>query len=288
MGYVKENPVCGVKPVKTAAYEIRFLNEPAVEEVLRRAAAHALHPVLATAVYAGLREAELAALEWPSVNFREGFIAVRNTESFRTKSRKPRLVPLAPALREILEPLSKGERGRAREGLCFPCEVPQGGRVGARAANESKPRTYKGVTLTHRVGRLCDSINRARTKEALDAGTKKPASIDFTLHTLRRTFATHLRMSGVPLDKISRWLGDSSVRVTEGWYADMPFDGPTTRSRLSTFGRTLRLPTPKATRARASRTGQTLDRPRNNRRKLVRAAGIEPATSGLKGRCSTD
>jgi site-specific recombinase XerD len=37
---------------------------------------------------------------------------------------------------------------------------------------------------------------------------------DFTLHTLRHTFASHLAMRGVSIYKVSQWLGHKSVNTT--------------------------------------------------------------------------
>ena len=40
----------------------------------------------------------------------------------------------------------------------------------------------------------------------------------YSLHSLRHTYATHLRSKGVPLDIVQKLLGDSSSKTTDDFY----------------------------------------------------------------------
>lgn len=65
----------------------------------------------------------------------------------------------------------------------------------------------------------------------------KAVGVTFSPQDLRRTFASLLLESGVPLDTISRYLGHSSVAVTETWYAGLEVDGDDTHVAHLSFGR---------------------------------------------------
>jgi integrase len=67
-----------------------------------------------TALLSGLRLGELLALRWNDIDFTSKVILVRNSETFTTKSRKNRIVPMSEELFRVL-----GER---KENIRFECE----------------------------------------------------------------------------------------------------------------------------------------------------------------------
>ncbi len=189
LGYVRENPFTLVRPIRIPARRITFLNAAAVKQLLERMRGERLFPLVAVAVYAGLRASELATLRWENVNLAEAFIGVRNVEGFVKKSRRERIIPIAPELAVILKPLKK------EQGLCFP---------------NMKGEAYRDSELDHRVR---------------DMRTRAKLPFEFTLQVLRRTFATQLRARGVPIEAISAYLGHCSITVTQSWYADFDPSG---------------------------------------------------------------
>jgi integrase len=186
IGIATANPWKGVRMVKTPQIDPRNLTDIEARKILEAARGSWLLPIVATALYGGLRFAELIALAWPDVDLEGGSIRVRNTATFRTKSRKPRTVPLAAELRGILEPLKKPL------GLCFP---------DPEQAPDGSPRPLSEHTLRHAVER-----------HAVRSG------VAFTLHDLRRTFASMLAARGVPTTRIRDYLGHASIATTEGYY----------------------------------------------------------------------
>lgn len=93
----------------------------------------------------------------------------------KTKGKKDREIPLNDKLLEVLE--------RRKS-----------------SANGEKLFTYNKYYVTHKFREYADM-----------AGLNK----DFTVHSLRHTFASHLVMSGVPLYSVKELLGHSSIKVTE-------------------------------------------------------------------------
>lgn len=77
-----------------------------------------------------------------------------------------------------------------------------------RYGNGKKPEESVFGQISH--GNLSHGFRRACQK----AGVK-----DFRFHDLRHTFASHLVMSGVNIFQVSKWLGHSSVTITEKYYA---------------------------------------------------------------------
>jgi integrase len=191
-GFAREpHPFKGVKAVKLPRYEPEVLNELELRKVLD--AAGGLLPIIATAAYAGLRNSELCALEWPDVDFRRGQVRILCDETFNTKSRKPRLVPLADELRGILEPSAR------KVGLCFPSPA-------TGEEDRERPWTPQG---------LCAAVRRV----------EKRAGVAFSLQTLRRTFGSLLVAKGVPPTRVRDYLGHASLATTEGYYLERGGEG---------------------------------------------------------------
>ncbi|MCA9694031.1 MAG: site-specific integrase, partial [Myxococcales bacterium] len=149
-----------------------------------------------TALRTGLRRAELFELRWRDLQLdpsRRPHVRVRRALEYRadgsiavksTKSNQPRTVPLTGRLAAAL--LHERDRAQPRDReLVFPGEG--GGYL-----------VYK-------------QVHRMLRQTAERAGVQKPAR----LHVLRHTFASHCYMRGVPPQVVQKWLGHSSVVMTE-------------------------------------------------------------------------
>ncbi len=177
-GYVRRNVVRNVPKVKAAKNPPRYLSFDEWEKVKEVAQKTYLWPLVATAYYAGFRNSELRFIAWPEVHFGRDVITLVNKEGFTLKNRESRTVPLNSELKEVLLPLRKGT------GYCFL------NRKGNQFADTELTREFKRVVA-------------------------QPSGLpDFTLHTLRHTFASHLAMRGVSIYKVSQWLGHRSVNTT--------------------------------------------------------------------------
>jgi integrase len=71
-------------------------------------------PLIAFYLATGMRRNEAINLEWQHVNFESGVIAVA-----RAKGRRPRLIPLSPLARRILE----GRKGRSKPFDWYPSSI---------------------------------------------------------------------------------------------------------------------------------------------------------------------
>jgi len=139
------------------------------------ASAHHLKPIVLTALHTGGRLEELLTLTWGDVNFDLGIVSFKRAT---TKGRKERQVPLSPELSSGLRRLRPG----AAQELVF---------------------TYNG----RKIGSVRTSFLTAQKKAGL--GT------DVVFHTLRHTFASWFMMNGGDLYRLQKYLGHSSLAMTQ-------------------------------------------------------------------------
>lgn len=99
-GYTEENPVTRAARVKVIRKAPGIL-APADAAALLTACPAEIVPAVAIGLFAGLRTAEIARLDWSEIDFRRGFIEVT---AEKAKSAQRRLVTLTPNLRAWLQP----------------------------------------------------------------------------------------------------------------------------------------------------------------------------------------
>lgn len=149
-------------------------------------------PMIATALYTGMRHGELRGLRWSDVRFTLGCIELKRSFDTTPKSGHGRTIPLHSELVPILREWH-GRCPETAEDAVFP--VRSGG--------------------TYRQGRNQDGCKVRGILQA--AGV--PCDLDHPWHAMRHTFATLLAESGASLDAISRILGHSAggSAVTRGY-----------------------------------------------------------------------
>jgi len=177
-GYVTENAANKVDKYKLFKNPPRFFSKEEISRLLQAAKDSYIYPMVATALYTGVRANELINLEWEDFNFDRGVLTVINKTDFQTKSRKFRTIPLSKHLITILRPF------RQQKGLCF-----------LNKGKKLSTAPYKSFFT---------ALKKAGIKR-----TKKEA-----WHTLRHTFASRLVQEGVSIFKVSKWMGHASVHTT--------------------------------------------------------------------------
>jgi len=169
----------------------RWLTEEEESRLLPLCAPH-LRNLVIFLMDTGARLREGTQLTWADVDLeRTPRAAVR---FMRTKSGKPRAVPLTERVETMLRRLkAECPSGKNRVFLYRP--VGRGG-VGD---NETKPG--KAVPFNNPFG-------------TWDTARKRAGLEDVNLHDLRHTFASRLVMSGVPLLSVSKLLGHATIEMT--------------------------------------------------------------------------
>lgn len=150
------------------------------------------HPMIATALYTGMRKGELYGLTWACVRFDLGRIEIRRSFDGPPKNGKPRTIPLHPELAPILKAW-QSRCPQTPQSLVFPVKTAKGYRPAVR-----------GDT-----GNLRPIL----------AAAGCPGDLDRPWHAMRHTFATMFCESGGAPDALSRILGHSAGgnAITSGY-----------------------------------------------------------------------
>ena len=187
-GKLEQNPAAGVASPKLERRLPRFLDEPAVADLLAQPDTTTPSGLRDRAILeilygCGLRVSEVVGLDTDSVDYSLGFVRVFG------KGKKERLVPIGSgALAALADYLAAG-RPRFRP-----------------AASE------RALFLNRAGGRLTDrSVMRM-----LDKYVRRLAlAAKVSPHVLRHTFATHLLEHGADLRSVQEMLGHESLSTTQ-------------------------------------------------------------------------
>lgn len=181
-GYLKENPMRHVKPLKIEdAKPVRFLTIEECNKFLKNTPPE-LYPAYFTFLHTGMRKAELENLMWNDVDFKRRKIFIRPKENWHPKTGN-REIPMGDSLLRVLTKLMQ-----KRENISPDAYV----------------LTFKNYGNSH---------NRLRTE--LIKIAKKAGITDLTkIHTLRHTFASHLVMKGIDLPTVKELMGHSDIETT--------------------------------------------------------------------------
>ncbi len=128
-----------------------------------------------------MRQGEILALQWDAVDFARKVITVRNTETFLTKNKRERIIPMNQSLWGML--LQRKERNG-------------GGTIVFHYSGQPMNADF----VTKRFKRY---IRKAELNDTLH------------WHSLRHSFASLLVQKGVSLYEIQTLLGHSSLGMTQ-------------------------------------------------------------------------
>lgn len=184
---IEEDPMKDVTNLRLPEEDAPFMTLEDIDKLRKAMGSGLYRDFIETALYTVMRVSEIIHLSWNDIDFVNMKIRVRNTESFSTKSKKERTVPLHPNLAELLS---------------------------LRSQVDHSPLVF-----------LRPDIKEVRKDTANKEFRKfcKKAELDshFHFHTLRHTFASHLAMSGVSLYFIQKILGHQSIQTTTRIYAHL-------------------------------------------------------------------
>ena len=185
-GTIAEDPAAALRPPRVPRRMPRILEVPEAAAVVENPPQHGVlelrNRALLELLYgAGLRVAEVVALDWPDVDVEERLVRVR-----AGKGDKARIVPFGPPAAAALDVLLRN--------------LPHEGSDGSRA-----------LFRNHRGGRLSARSARRVVRDAgADAGVARAHP-----HALRHACATHMLSAGADLRAIQEQLGHESLATTE-------------------------------------------------------------------------
>jgi integrase len=181
------NPIVRVKKLPNPRGRTRFLTE---EEEVRLIAATKgnLRDMIVIYLRTGMRLSELTQMKWSEVDMARGVLTVFKSKTSNTvKHYKPRVIPMHPDVRKILE------RRRPTQGYIFQ-------------------------------SRACKPYDKNSLRKIFDRVRKKANLPDIYIHCLRHTFASRLALRGVPLTVVAELLGHTDIQTTQMYAHLAPSD----------------------------------------------------------------
>lgn len=176
-GYAGTNPFNGIR-LKIPVNHPVFINKKELELIAGKESNHTLALLYRFAFFSGMRLSEIVNLEWEDVDLKARLIQVKNKDSFTTKSKRERVIPISKPLKKILKSIN------SNSGYVF-----------------SKNEERFNPTYASRAFKKC--------VRSLGLDDK----IHF--HTLRHSFASNLAQRGVNLYVIQKLLGHSNITTTQ-------------------------------------------------------------------------
>lgn len=220
------NPLEGLSPLPhDNPKEGRPLSPEEVERLLAKSPAP-WRDIWYAFLVTGVRKEELASLTFADIDWDAREIVVRGGVA---KNHTGRRIPIDAGLWEILE-RQLAHRQDRRPGVGKTPKIT--GRVRARFTRDHVFVSSQTTALTHRSGLYHAFIRCLELagiqRQALDADGREIDHVD--LHSLRRTFATSLIVSGADPKSVQELLGHKTLDMTMRIYAKI--NGQTKRQAL--------------------------------------------------------
>jgi integrase len=217
-GMAASNPVARLERGERPAVvrrEMRILEAAEIDRFLA-AALERYRPLLATAVFTGLRLGELLGLTWADVDFENGVVRVRKQlakDGSRVEPKTPqglRAVVLMPALGRVLRSV----------------------REQAFALGHAGPADFVFASMAGGPMHVRNVARRGLARAVEVAGLDADGKPRLRFHDLRHCFASLLIAQGADIVFVSRQLGHANPSITLGVYSHL-FDATRHAERTS-------------------------------------------------------
>jgi integrase len=274
---ISRNPMDDVDRPKLVKAKPRVLDNSGLKQLLDRAQGTRLYPLLVLAAATGCRRGELLALEWTDLDLKTGALRIsKSLEETRkglrvktTKSGETREFSVPRSAMQVLE-LHREYQDKDRQ--IFGPDYQEHNLIFCRPDGAH----YMPDQMSSRV----------------TAFARKAGLPGIGLHSLRHSHASQLISSGAPITAVSDRLGHANSAITLSIYshalpADVTAAAEVWNTAMANVIETER--NKKAPRMLANVSGGHLKKVEVVEKKpisLVGAAGLEPATLCLEGKCS--
>jgi integrase len=180
------NPFTKVKQFKIPEKKKQFIQDHEIKLLLDNCTHPVLKNIIFLGIYTGMRQEEILNSKWEDVNFNDGFITIKNTSNFRTKSGKIRNVVIVPELKDMLLSI-KSINDK-------PCDL---------IFKDENGNKMSACWMSHLFKRLVRQLNLPE---------------QYHFHSMRHTFASTLIKNNVPLPYVQSLLGHADIQTTINSY----------------------------------------------------------------------
>lgn len=193
-GYIPKNPFVEIRLPKIPNHKVLSISETDFQKILCKEQSWLLQILYQIAFNTGMRLGELLNCKWHWINLDERIITVKNDNTFTTKSKCERSIPMTDSLYQLLVDFKYKSGNSKEEDYLF--------------------QKCKGIKLNN------DFVSKKFKKCVHSAGVNPK----YHFHLLRASFASSLVNAGLSIYSVKELLGHSSVTTTEKHYATMNLD----------------------------------------------------------------
>lgn len=183
--YLTDNPLKKIKAPKVAKTYPVFISKSEFQEILDNTKEQYLKDIFTTAFYTGMRLGELVNMKWSWIDLQNDLIKVQCSESFTTKSKKERIIPISSNIKNMLVNRFPKILSINNQGYVFT--------------------RIKDVKLNE------NFISKKFKQSVRLAGLSEKVHF----HTLRHSFASMLVQRGVSLNVVKELLGHQDLATTQ-------------------------------------------------------------------------
>jgi len=180
--YIPDNPFKRIKAPKQVKSLPLFINKEEFQTILANTKHQFLKDIFTTAFYTGMRLGELLNMNWSWIDFNQNLITVKNSNSFTTKSKKERIIPIHQKVKRIL--VRRFSTNGNSSFIFYRCS---------------------GIKLNE------DFVSKQFKKTVRQVGL----SDDIHFHSTRHSFCSNLISEGVGIYTVKELAGHQSVVTTQ-------------------------------------------------------------------------
>ena len=182
--YIQSNPFKKIKAPKTQTKIPIFISKEELNIIIENTEEEYLKKLFTLAFHTGMRVGEIVNMKWDWIDLNSNSIKIKNDESFTTKSKADRIIPMNETIFNLLQ-LQRDYLHHIENDYIFYRIL------GIRLNEDFVSKQFKKAT------------RRAKLNEGIH------------FHTLRHSFASALVQRSIPLYFIKELLGHSSITTTE-------------------------------------------------------------------------
>lgn len=201
--YVLINPFAQVELPKRQIVRPAYLTEEMLEKILPFIENEVVRNIVVTTFYTATRRGEVVQITWQDVNLKKDVITI-GSESFETKTRRQRIVPIHPKVKEILLKIIKSQKSNVKR-------------------KDLENNELNVVQLPNKKQYVfCKSSGYCFTADYVSRQFKKAcrkAGIDEAIHyhSIRHGSITRMIINGANLPTVQRVAGHANIQTTMGY-----------------------------------------------------------------------
>jgi len=185
--YLKINPFNEFRLPKIPKKTPVFITEQEFQIIAQNIKRKRVYQICFAAFYTGMRLSEVLQLTWDQVDLGNKMINLNNSESFVTKSKKPRSIPMCVKVYELIKLLNE----RYQPGYAIDRHIV----------------FFKHYGIPYSTSYISHNFRETLSKTGLRKGIK--------FHTLRHSFASMLVSRGASLYVVKELLGHTDFATTQ-------------------------------------------------------------------------